>query len=101
MLTLDPREVETPAYVVDLGALERNLSILASVQERAECTILLALKGFAMWSTFPLARRYLRGVAASSPDEARLGREEFGGQVHAYAPAYSPADVEALLPWVD
>jgi carboxyaminopropylagmatine decarboxylase len=101
MLTLDPRQVETPAYVVDLGALERNLSILASVQERAECTILLALKGFAMWSTFPLARRYLRGVAASSPDEARLGHEEFGGQVHAYAPAYSPADVHALLAWVD
>jgi carboxynorspermidine decarboxylase len=101
MLTLDPREVETPAYVVDLGALERNLAILGDVQERAECTILLALKGFAMWSTFPLVRRYLRGVAASSPDEARLGREELGGQVHAYAPAYSPADVRALLPWVD
>ena len=101
MLTLDPREVETPAYVVDLGALERNLGILADVEERAGCTILLALKGFAMWSTFPLARRYLRGVAASSPDEARLGREEFGGEVHAYAPAYSAADVGQLMAWVD
>jgi len=101
MLTLDPREVETPSYVVDLGALERNLALLGDVQQRAECTILLALKGFAMWSTFPLARRYLRGVAASSPDEARLGREEFGGEVHAYAPAYADGDAQQLLQWVD
>ena len=101
MLTLDPRAVETPAYVVDLRKLERNLSILGGVQELAGCTILLALKGFAMWSTFPLVRRYLRGVAASSPDEARLAHEEFGGQVHAYAPAYSPEDVRTLVSLVD
>ena len=74
---LDLADVETPCYICDLGALRRNLEILASVQERAECKILLALKGFAMWSVFPLARQYLSGIAASSPHEARLGREEF------------------------
>jgi carboxynorspermidine decarboxylase len=100
-LDIDVRDLETPAYVVDLGALRENLEILADVQARAECTILLALKGFAMWNVFPLVREYLPGIAASSPDEARLGREEHGGEVHAYAPAYSPADLEEILRYAD
>ena len=91
-MRVDVDAIETPAYVVDLGALRRNLDVLADVQARAECSILLALKGFAMWSTFPIVRKYLAGVAASGPIEARLGREEFGKQVHTYAPAYSDAD---------
>ena len=113
-------EVETPCYICDLGALRRNLDILARAQERAGCKILLALKGFAMWSVFPIIREYLSGVAASSPSEAMLGREEFcrpaagpgghpgtaesgmrGHEVHAYAPAYSAADIDELVPLVD
>lgn len=97
--------VETPCYIVDLGALRRNLEILASVQERAGCKILLALKGFAMWRVFPIVREYLSGVTSSSPDEARLGREEFctdsAGEVHAYAPAYSEADIAELVELAD
>ncbi|MFA6240148.1 MAG: hypothetical protein WC655_04420 [Candidatus Hydrogenedentales bacterium] len=78
---LDLRDsVPTPSYIVDEGALRRNLETLADVQQRAGCTIILALKGFAMWSTFPLVREYLRGTTASSVSEARLGREEFGGE---------------------
>ncbi len=93
--------VDTPAYVVDLEALRGNLRILADVQSRAECQILLALKGFAMWSVFPEVARYLSGVAVSSPHEARLGREQMGKQVHAYAPAYSEADLEEILRYSD
>ena len=84
---LDLAQVETPCFVTDLGALEQNLQLMADVQARAGCTIILALKGFAQWSTFPLVKRYLRGTTASSTAEARLGREEMGGEVHAYAPA--------------
>jgi carboxynorspermidine decarboxylase len=105
MQNMDIGKVETPCYVVDLGALRRNLEILARVQERAGCKILLALKGFAMWGVFPVVREYLAGVAASSPDEARLGREELcaggSGEVHAYAPAYSEADIAELVELAD
>ena len=59
---IDVSDLETPCFVTDLGALEANLKLLASVQQRAGCTILLALKGFAQWSTFPLVRRYLAGA---------------------------------------
>ncbi|ACY18974.1 carboxynorspermidine decarboxylase [Haliangium ochraceum] len=94
--------LETPVYLCDLGRLRKNLEILADAQRRAECKILLALKGFAMWSVFPIVREYLSGVATSSVAEARLGREEFCGdsdrfEVHAYAPAYTDADIDELV----
>ncbi len=93
----DISELETPAFVCDLAALERNLKILERVQAESGCKILLALKGFAMWSTFDRVRRSLPGVTSSSTHEARLGREEFGGEVHATAPAYSDTDFDELL----
>ena len=98
---IDVSSLETPCFVTDLGALEANLRILADVQTRADCTILLALKGFAQWSTFPLVRKYLAGATSSSVAEARLAREELGGQVHAYAPAYSDEEMKELVSLAD
>ena len=100
-MTLDPERVPSPSFVCELEKLERNLRILREVHERSGARILLALKGFALWSTFPLCARYLHGTTASSLDEARLGREEFGGEVHAYAPAYADHEIEAYADLVD
>jgi carboxynorspermidine decarboxylase len=91
----------TPCYIVDETALERNLDVLDSVQRRTGCKILMALKGFAMFGVFPLIRRRLHGVAASSLDEARLGFEEFGGEVHLFSPAYSEAEIDELIAYSD
>ncbi len=98
-LVLD--RVPTPCFVLDETALKQNLSILGSIQDRTGCRILLALKGFAMFSVFPLIRQTLKGICASSPDEARLGREEFGGEVHVFAAAYHEADILNILPFSD
>jgi carboxynorspermidine decarboxylase len=98
---IDIRDVETPIFITDLGALEKNLQLLASVQKRAGCTILLALKGFAQWSTFSLVKQYLAGATSSSVAEARLAREELGGEVHAYAPAYSDGEMRELVTLAD
>lgn len=98
---IDVSSVETPCFITDLGALEKNLQIMAMIQERAGCKILLALKGFAQWSTFPLVRKYLSGATSSSVAEARLAREELGGEVHAYAPAYSETDMRELVTLAD
>lgn len=87
----------TPCYVVDEGLLKRNLEVLSEIQKRTGCKIILALKGFAMFSMFPLVRQHLPGIAASSLDEARLGFEEFGGSIHACAPAYRDEEFEELL----
>ncbi len=98
---LDPSRVDSPAYVVDLEALGRNLALLAHVQEASGCSVLLALKGFAAWSTFPLVGKYLDGVAASGPDEARLGAEELGKQVHTYCPAFDEASLRETIRYSD
>ena len=89
----DPERVQTPAFVVDEGLLGDNLAILGRVKARTGCRILLALKCFAMFRVFPLLREILDGICASSPHEARLGREEFGREVHSFAAAYSVADI--------
>ncbi|MGV8074238.1 MAG: carboxynorspermidine decarboxylase [Syntrophobacteraceae bacterium] len=92
----DVMHIPTPCYVLDESALVRNLEILDSVQRRTGCKIIMALKGFAMFSVFPLIREYLHGVAASSLHEARLGFEEFGKEVHLCAPAYRESEFEEL-----
>jgi carboxynorspermidine decarboxylase len=101
ILPFDLNRVESPAYVIDLGLLRRNLDRLAWVQSETGCRILLALKGFAAFCTFPLVRASLSGAAASSVAEARLALEQIGKEVHAYAPAYSAADIDELLTLVD
>lgn len=99
MRPLDPDSVaDSPCWVIDLCALEDNLRVLDGVQREAGCKVLLALKGFATFSTFDLVGRYLSGAAVSSPFEARLAHEHMeGGEVHAYAPAYSRADMVEVL----
>jgi carboxynorspermidine decarboxylase len=91
-LPFDPRPPETPAYVCDTRLLEQNLQLLAYVQTVGRCKILLALKAFAMWSTFPLIGKYLAGAAASSLFEAQLASEYLKGELHLCAPAYPEAD---------
>jgi len=98
---MDLKQLPTPSYVVDEKLLRRNLEILKSVQDRTGCKILLALKGFSMHAVFPLVGQYLKGIAASSLFEARLGYEEMGKEVHVYAPAYVEEDMEELLGYCD
>lgn len=98
---LDPKRVQTPCFVVDESLIRRNLEALAAVRARTGCSILLALKGFAMFSMFPVINKVLQGTCSSSPHEARLGREEFGGEVHAYAAAFSESDVRELVTLAD
>ncbi len=88
----------TPCYIIDMGLLESNLKRLDIVQQATDCKIILALKGYAAFSTFPLISKYLSGTTASSVNEALLGKHEFGGEVHVYAPAYSKADIESIAP---
>ena len=86
---MDLSTAPSPCYVIDMEQLEINLEILKQVQTEAGCKIILALKGFAAFSTFPLISQYLAGTTASSVNEALLGQQEFGKEVHVYAPAFS------------
>ncbi|HEL2554765.1 TPA: carboxynorspermidine decarboxylase [Streptococcus suis] len=94
-------QVPTPAYVIDEARLVNNLEILKSVQDRTGCKVLLAQKAFSMYATYPLISQYLAGTTASGLYEAKLGREEFGGEVHVFAPAFKDADLEEILEIAD
>ncbi|MFT7004950.1 MAG: carboxynorspermidine decarboxylase [Sulfurimonas sp.] len=88
--------IKTPCYVCYEELLENNLKILDYVQKESGAKIILALKGFAMWSTFPLVKQYLQGCTASGLHEAKLAREEFGKEVHTYSPAYKDEDIQEI-----
>lgn len=96
-----PADCPSPAFVVDDALLLRNLGILKHVQEASGARILLALKGFALWDAFPLMRPYLVGTTASGQDEARLGAEKFGGEVHAYSPAFTAEEMTVVKRYAD
>ncbi|WP_194757171.1 carboxynorspermidine decarboxylase [Aliidiomarina indica] len=90
-------QIPSPCYVMNEKKLRENLEIMKRVQDESGAKIILALKGFSMWSTFPLVRKYLQGCTASSAWEAELAADEFGKEVHAYSPAYKPQDMDILL----
>ena len=91
-----PASIATPAYVLDVAALKRNLATAARIKRETGCKILLATKAWAMPAAFPLMRDTLDGTTASGEYEARMGREEFGKEVHVYSPAYGPGEVARL-----
>ena len=93
----DINAVKTPCYVISENALAQNLSILESVMEHTGCKILLAQKAFSNFCTYPQLSKVLCGTTASGLYEARLGREEFGGEVHVYSPAYTDEDMRELV----
>lgn len=93
--------VSTPYFVVDERRLLHNLEILKQVAEESGCKILLAQKAFSMFSVYPLLRKYLCGTTASGLYEARLGKEEFGGETHVFSPAYRAEEFDELLQYVD
>ena len=89
-------QITTPIYVCNEELLENNLRLLKKVQEEADVNILLALKGFALFSTFDICKKYLKGCCASGLNEAILASQEFGGEVHTYSPAFKPNEFEQI-----
>ncbi|NVN97487.1 carboxynorspermidine decarboxylase, partial [Candidatus Nomurabacteria bacterium] len=98
---IDFSKVETPSYVVSLEKLENNLKILKQVEEKTGAHILMALKGFSMFSTFPLIKKYLSGSEASSVNEARLGYKEFGKETHIFSPSYTEENIKEYIKYAD
>lgn len=90
------RTLKTPAYVCEEILLEKNLKLLYDIKKASGVKIILALKGFAMWSTFDLVGSYLDGCTASGLHEATLAKEEMGKEVHTYAPAFKAEEVTEI-----
>ena len=91
------QEIPSPAFVLDEKLLRKNLELINRVQNKAGIEIILAFKGFAMWSAFPLVREYLKGATASSLNEARLCFEEMQTRAHTYSPVYLENEFDELM----
>ena len=74
-----------------------NLQVLADVGERSGAHMLSALKAFSMFSLAPLVRSHLSGTCASGLYEARLGREEYGGEVTTFSTGYKDAEIDEII----
>ncbi len=90
--------IPSPCFVLEEASLERNLAIFARVQREAPIKVMLALKGYSLFHSFPIIRPFLAGASASSLWEAQLAEAEFGKEVHVYSTAYRDQDFSAILP---
>lgn len=95
-LGVDLSQIPSPCFVLDEKLLIKNLELIQKIQQDAQINILCAFKGYAMWSTFPLLRKYLSGATASSLHEAKLCLEEFKQKAHVCAPVYLENEIEEI-----
>jgi len=92
----DLSRVPSPAFVVDAAKVRANLSVLRGIGDASGARVLAALKAFSMWSLGPTVAGVLDGVCASGLFEARLGREEYGGEVATYCAGYKAEDLPEI-----
>jgi len=69
---------------------------LAHIKEQTGVKILLALKGYALWHSFPMVSKYLDGCCASGLHEAKLSDEKFNKETHTYSPAFKEEDIQEI-----
>lgn len=93
--------IQTPYYLLDENALIKNLKVVDRLCQLSGAKALLALKCFATWGSFEAMKPYLHGTTSSSVNEARLGKEEFGGETHAYSVAYNENEAAEALEYAD
>jgi carboxynorspermidine decarboxylase len=94
---MDHNKIPSPCFVLDEKALLRNLELMKRVRKETGVQIIVAFKGYALWSSFKLVREYLDGATASSAYEARLGFEEMKSRAHTYAAVYFPEDFKKVM----
>lgn len=90
-------QLNTPAYILKETELKNNLQKFLDIQTHTGCKIILALKAFATYKTFPLFTSYLSGSTASSLHETKLASEEFGKEIHVYSPAFKIDEIDEIL----
>ena len=88
--------IKTPYWLLEEELLENNLKLLSDIKEQTGVKILLALKGYALWQSFPLVAKYLDGCCASGLHEAKLSNEKFKKETHTYSPAFKEEDIEEI-----
>jgi len=90
------KKLPSPCWLLEETLLKRNLEQLQEIKNKTGVKILLALKGYALWKSFPLLRPYLDGCCASGLHEAKLAHETFSKEVHTYSPAFKEEEIDEI-----
>ncbi|MBI1218656.1 MAG: carboxynorspermidine decarboxylase [Rhodobacteraceae bacterium] len=93
--------LQTPYYLIDRASLLRNMAVIDRLQTLSGAKALLALKCFATWPVFDTLRPHMAGTTSSSLYELRLGREEFGGETHAYSVSWADHEIDEAVGYAD
>ena len=96
-MPIDYINIPSPCFVLEESLLRKNLALIDYVQKSAGCKIILALKGFSMYSAFPIVKEYLQGATASSLHEIMLINDFLGTKAHTYMPAYLDREFSEVL----
>lgn len=98
-MSLSPvyQDAPSPCFILEESLLRKNLELIDSVQKASGGQIILALKGFSMFSAFPVVKEYLSGATASSLNEIRLINDYMGCKAHTYIPAYLPHEFNEVM----
>jgi carboxynorspermidine decarboxylase len=96
-MAIDFSKIPSSCYVLDEQLLRNNLDLIQKVSEGSGVEIILAFKGFAMWSVFPIVKEYIHGAAASGLHEARLAFDKLGTLAHTYSPAFIKSEFEEVM----
>lgn len=90
-------EIPSPCFVLEEDKLIKNLELIDKVSTDAGVEIILAFKGFALWSSFPLFKKYTSGATASSLNEVLLCEEHMKTKAHTYCVAYSNDEFQEIV----
>lgn len=96
MIKKDDNTLPSPCWLLEEKKLIQNLELISLVKKKSGAKVLLALKGYALWKSFPLLQPYLDGCCASGLHEAKLADETFSKEVHTYSPAFKEAEIEEI-----
>ncbi len=95
MKTID-YTLPSPCWLLEEEKLLKNLNVISEVKKQSGAKVLLALKGYALWKSFPLIKPYLDGCCASGLHEAKLADETFSKEVHTYSPAFKEEEIDEI-----
>ncbi len=86
----------SPCWLLEEEKLQKNLELFSDIKQQSGAKILLALKGYALWKSFPLIKPYLDGCCASGLHEAKLAHDTFSKEVHTYSPAFKEEEIDEI-----
>ena len=90
------KKLPSPCWLLEETLLTNNLECIQDIKNKTGVKVLLALKGYALWKSFPLLKPYLDGCCASGLHEAKLADETFGKEVHTYSPAFKEEEIDEI-----